>query len=74
MVESAPASGLPPMHIGVHTGPVVFQDGDVYGRTVNLTLKEYNLSHATGRQLPGERETTFAESPRPAFDSSRSGQ
>lgn len=25
MVESAPVAGLPPMHIGIHTGPVVFQ-------------------------------------------------
>jgi hypothetical protein len=31
MVESAPRAELPPMDIGVHTGPVVFQDGEVMG-------------------------------------------
>ena len=33
MSESAPAAGLPTTHIGIQSGPVVFQDGDVYGRT-----------------------------------------
>lgn len=32
-------SGLPPAHAGVAAGPVVFRDGDVYGRTVNLAAR-----------------------------------
>jgi adenylate cyclase len=39
MVERAPAAGLPPAHVGLHAGPVVFQDGDYFGRTVNLAAR-----------------------------------
>jgi adenylate cyclase len=48
MVESAPAAGLPPTHIGIQAGPVVSQDGDVFGRTVNIA------SRIAGRAGPGE--------------------
>jgi class 3 adenylate cyclase len=39
MVERAPAAGLPPAHAGVDAGPVVFQDGDYFGRTVNVAAR-----------------------------------
>jgi adenylate cyclase len=39
MVEATPRAGLPPAHVGLHTGPVVLQDGDYYGRTVNVAAR-----------------------------------
>ena len=38
MVEAAPVIGLP-AHAGVAAGPVVMQDGDYFGRTVNLASR-----------------------------------
>jgi hypothetical protein len=39
MAEGAAGAGLPPTHIGIQAGPVIFQDGDVYGRTVNIAAR-----------------------------------
>jgi adenylate cyclase len=55
MVEGAPRAGLPPVHIGIHTGPVIFQDGDVYGRTVNLASRI--ASYAAAGQVLASDET-----------------
>jgi adenylate cyclase len=39
MVEAVGRHDLPPAHVGIHAGPVVFQDGDYFGRTVNLAAR-----------------------------------
>jgi adenylate cyclase len=39
MVEVVGRRGLPPAHVGIHAGPVVFQEGDYFGRTVNLAAR-----------------------------------
>ena len=39
MVEGAANAGLPPAHVGLHAGPVLFQEGDHFGRTVNLAAR-----------------------------------
>jgi adenylate cyclase len=39
MVAGLAAGGLPPAHVGLHTGPVLFQNGDYFGQTVNVTAR-----------------------------------
>jgi adenylate cyclase len=39
MVEGVAAQALPPARVGVHSGPVVFQEGDYFGRTVNIAAR-----------------------------------
>jgi adenylate cyclase len=39
MVEEVSRAGLPPARVGLHAGPVVFQGGDYFGRTVNIAAR-----------------------------------
>ena len=39
MVDGIASAGLPPAHVGLHAGPVLFQDGDYFGRTVNAASR-----------------------------------
>jgi len=39
MVAALSAAELPPAHVGLHAGPVVRQEGDYYGQTVNLAAR-----------------------------------
>jgi adenylate cyclase len=39
MVDGVATRGLPPAHVGIHAGPVVFQEGDYFGRTVNIAAR-----------------------------------
>jgi adenylate cyclase len=55
LVERGPAVDLPPAHVGIHTGPVISQDGDVYGRTVNLAARI--ASYAQAGQVVVSEET-----------------
>ena len=48
MVDGVIDAGLPPAHVGLHAGPVIFQEGDYYGRTVNLAAR------IAGYALPGQ--------------------
>jgi adenylate cyclase len=39
LVEEAPAAGMPSARVGLHAGPVIFRDGDYFGRTVNIAAR-----------------------------------
>jgi adenylate cyclase len=39
MVKGVAAHDLPPARVGIHAGPVVFQEGDYFGRTVNIASR-----------------------------------
>lgn len=39
MIESAPSRGLPDAHIGVNAGPMLYDEGDYFGRTVNIAAR-----------------------------------
>jgi adenylate cyclase len=39
IIEELDRSGMPPARVGINAGPVVFRDGDYFGRTVNLASK-----------------------------------
>jgi adenylate cyclase len=68
MVDGLAAAGLPPAHVGVHAGPVLFQEGDYFGQTVNLSARiadyarpgEVLVSQAAA-DASQEKGITFAE-------------
>src|SRR5215212_2954256 len=39
MVEVMEEAGLPPVRVGIHTGPALGSGGDWYGRTVNVAAR-----------------------------------
>lgn len=67
LAESVPAAGLPPAHTGIDAGPVVFQDGDYFGRTVNTAARI--ASHAgPGQVLVSESVVRSTADPSIRFD------
>jgi adenylate cyclase len=39
IVETVRPRGLPPAHIGVNAGPMIYDEGDYFGRTVNIAAR-----------------------------------
>lgn len=65
MVAAAPRLGLP-AHAGIAAGPVVSQDGDYYGRAVNLASRISDAA-APGRTLVTEPVAELAADPALSF-------
>jgi adenylate cyclase len=60
--DAVPDAGLPPAHTGIDAGPVVFQDGDYFGRTVNTAARI--ASHAgPGQVLVSDSVVRSAQNP-----------
>ena len=39
IVERVGPEGLPPAHVGVNAGPMIYDEGDYFGRTVNIAAR-----------------------------------
>jgi adenylate cyclase len=39
IVERVRPRGLPPAHVGVEAGPMIYDEGDYFGRTVNVAAR-----------------------------------
>jgi adenylate cyclase len=46
MVDGLAAEGLPPCHVGLAAGPVLYQEGDYFGQTVNLSARIADYARA----------------------------
>jgi adenylate cyclase len=39
IVDAVHPAGLPPAHVGVNAGPMIYDEGDYFGRTVNIAAR-----------------------------------
>jgi adenylate cyclase len=53
--------------VGIHTGPVISQDGDVYGKTVNLAARIASYAHA-GQVVVSQETAQRSADPQMWFD------
>ena len=53
VVRQAPSQGLPAAHIGVNAGPMLYDQGDYFGRTINLASRIASAAGA-GQVYVGE--------------------
>jgi class 3 adenylate cyclase len=58
MVNDIEAAGFPPAHVGLHAGPVLAQEGDYFGETVNMAARI--ASYARPREILVSQEVVDA--------------
>ena len=68
MVEGAEEAALPPAHVGLHAGPVLFQEGDYFGRTVNVASRIADYARR-GEVLVTDEVVAASDVPGLAFES-----
>ena len=39
IIDTVGPRGLPPAHVGVNAGPMIYDEGDYFGRTVNIAAR-----------------------------------
>lgn len=49
IVDAVRPRGLPPAHVGINAGPMIYDEGDYFGRTVNIAARI--ASQASGDQV-----------------------
>jgi class 3 adenylate cyclase len=67
LLECVESAGLPRAHIGVNAGPMVYAEGDYYGRAVN-TAARITSQAAPGDVLVGEAVLACCATDRVRFD------
>ena len=58
MRDDVPTAGLPPVHVGIAAGPLIYQSGDYFVRTVNLASRI--AAYAIADQVLVDDQTTLA--------------
>jgi adenylate cyclase len=64
--DLADEGGVPPVRVGIHTGPALAQDGDWYGRTVNVAARLCAV--APGGEVMVSESTRTAAGEMPGVD------
>ena len=70
-LTALPAAGLPAGHVGLHAGPLISRDGDVFGATVNMAARvsdvtpsgELYVTDAVRAAIDGSGHQTEAVAP-----------
>ena len=69
IVDTVRPAGLPPAHVGVNAGPMIYEEGDYFGRTVNIAAR---IASQRARIRSSSERTSCVSSRRADSVSSRS--